>query len=269
MQSSQSTIVYNKKIADNYFKMRLSWSALEVRPGQFVMLRVSDGLDPLLRRPFGIFNVIGAKRGTGFSFKRPTGVEILYHVVGKGTAILSSKKPGERINVLGPLGNGFPEPEDARNVIMVAGGVGLAPMLPLAQRLKAGVLLFGARHKADTKIIAGFSGLGCRIRFATDDGSRGFKGFVTGLLADEIKPDSVIYACGPAPMLKAVALMAHRAGIRCFVSLESAMACGIGVCLGCAVKAAPLQAGYEAGVFRMVCSDGPVFDSMDIDWDTL
>lgn len=249
--------------------MRFSWSGAEVRPGQFVMLRVSDGLDPLLRRPFGIYNVIGAKTGTGFSFKRPTGVEILYHVVGKGTAMLSSKEPGEEVNVLGPLGNGFPEPREARNVIMVAGGVGIAPMLPLAQRLKAGVLLFGARHKADTKISAGFSGLGCKIKFATDDGSRGFKGVVTGLLADEIKPDSIIYACGPAPMLKAVAAVALAAHIRCFVSLESAMACGIGVCLGCAVKAVPHKAGCRPDGFRMVCSDGPVFDSTDIDWDAL
>ncbi len=269
MRASQATILHNKKIADDYFRMRLSWSGAEVCPGQFIMLRVSDGLDPLLRRPFGIYNVIGAKTGTGFSFKRPTGVEILYHVVGKGTAILSSKEPGERINVLGPLGNGWAEPLKARNVIMVAGGIGLAPMLPLAQRLKAGVLLFGARHKADTKIADGFTGLGCKVRFATDDGSRGFKGFVTGLLAKEIKPDSVIYACGPHPMLKAVAAIAHSAHIRCFVSLERTMACGIGVCLGCAVKARPHKAGYEADGFRMVCSDGPVFDSTDIDWDAL
>ncbi|MBI5236525.1 MAG: dihydroorotate dehydrogenase electron transfer subunit [Deltaproteobacteria bacterium] len=269
MQSSQAAILHNKKVVDDYFRMRLSWSGMEVRPGQFIMLRVSDGLDPLLRRPFGIYNVIGAKKTTGFSFKRPTGVEILYRVVGKGTAILSSKEPGERINVLGPLGNGWVEPEEARNVIMVAGGVGLAPMLPLAQRLKAGALLFGARHKADTKIVAGFSGLGCKIKIATDDGSRGFKGFVTGLLAKEIKPDSVIYACGPAPMLKAVAVIALASGARCFVSLERTMACGIGVCLGCAVKTGAHKAGYEADGFSMVCSDGPVFDSTDIDWDAL
>ncbi len=138
--------------------------------------------------------------------------------------------------------------------------------------MPAGLLLFGARSGNEAAITRDFTRLGCRVRVATEDGSRGTKGLVTGLLV--LKPDSVVYACGPLAMLKAVARIADKAGVKCLVSLERAMACGIGVCLGCAVLTRDHkgEAGGRAsgsGEFKMVCSDGPVFDSSEIDWERL
>ena len=234
----------------------LEWRPPAFRPGQFVMLRVSDGLDPLLRRPFGIYKVMAADAG----------VELLYQVVGKGTRILSMKRPGESLGLLGPLGNGFPVPATGAKVVMVAGGMGIVPLYPFARDMKGGVLLYGTRGSIEASVAGDFKQLDCKVKHATEDGSIGVKGYVTALLKAELTTDAVVYACGPAPMLKAVAAMAASAGVRCYVSLERSMACGIGVCLGCAVKGRPhADAGNK--LYKMVCSDGPVFDGDDIDWE--
>lgn len=265
MQSVESKILYNDRLAEGYFRLGLSWKSPELKAGHFVMLRVSDGMDPLLRRPFGVYRVIGAKgRAT-----RGTGIELLYRVVGRGTGILSSKRPGETLGILGPLGNGFPAPEKGQKVVMVTGGMGIVPLHLLAQKLgKGATLLFGARSKKETFLLNDFKGLGLKIKAATEDGSAGRKGLVTALLEKELAPDAVVYACGPVGMLKAVSRQCAGAGVRCFVSLERSMACGIGVCLGCAVRTINHEA-LENRNYKMVCSDGPVFDGKDVDWELL
>lgn len=265
MESAQTRILYNEQVAPGYFRLGLAWKTPPVVAGHFVMLRVEHGLDPLLRRPFGIYKVLGAK---GKRTLRGSGVEILYQVVGKGTRILSMKTPGERIDALGPLGNGFPAPPPGRKVILVAGGMGIAPLYLFAAGLKGGTLLFGSRDKSVARIAREFKGFDCRVRIATDDGSAGRKGFVTELLKEEAAPGSVVYACGPVGMLKAASRISEEAGALCHVSLERSMACGIGVCLGCAVKM-KARNEKENKNYRMVCSEGPVFDSREIDWDVL
>lgn len=264
MQSVESKILYNDRLAEGYFRLGLSWKTPEVRAGHFVMLRVSDGMDPLLRRPFGVLRIIGAKGRSS----RGTGIELLYRVVGRGTNILSAKRPGETLGILGPLGNGFPVSEKGQKAVLVTGGMGIVPLYMLAQRLGQGTLLFGARSKKETFLLDDFKGLGLRIKTATEDGSAGQKGLVTALLEKELAPETVVYACGPMGMLKAVSRLCVGAGVKCFVSLERSMACGIGVCLGCAVRTINHEA-RENRNYKMVCSDGPVFDSRDIDWELL
>ena len=263
MESRTLKILYNKEVSPGYFRLGLEWKAPRIFAGNFVMLRVSDGLDPLLRRPLGIYKVLGpvGKAGT-----KGNGVELLYRVAGKGTKILSLREPGEHINVLGPLGNGFPDPGRGKKALMVAGGMGIVPMYLLAGRLPSSTLLFGAGGAREAGIAKDFKGLGCTIKISTEDGSVGEKGLVTALLKEEITPCSVIYACGPEGMLKAVSKIAHEAGVRSYVSLERSMACGIGVCLGCAVKSKE-HGAQENKNYRMVCSDGPVFDGAEIDWE--
>lgn len=264
MQSVESKILYNEKIAEGYFRLGLEWKTPEVRAGHFVMLRVSDGMDPLLRRPFGVYRVIGAKGKAS----RGTGIELLYRVVGRGTGILAAKRPGEYLGILGPLGNGFPMPSEGEKPLLVTGGMGVVPLYMLAERLEGATLLFGARSKKETALLKDFRGLGLRIKTATEDGSAGVKGFVTALLEKELRKDALVYACGPLAMLKAVSRMCSDANVRCLVSLERSMACGIGVCLGCAVRTINHEA-TEMRNYKMVCSDGPVFDSEDIDWELL
>ncbi|CAG0970965.1 dihydroorotate dehydrogenase electron transfer subunit [Gammaproteobacteria bacterium] len=264
MQSVESEILYNDRLAEGYYRLGLSWKTPEVKAGHFVMLRLSDGMDPLLRRPFGVFRVIGAKGASS----RGTGVELVYRVVGRGTKILSAKRPGELLGILGPLGNGFPPLPRGKKAVLVAGGMGIVPLFLLAQKLRESTLLFGARSKKETFLLDEFKGLGLKIKTATEDGSAGVKGFVTALLEKELGPDRVVFACGPAAMLKAVSRVCIEAGVECFVSLERSMACGIGVCLGCAVRTVNHEA-RENRNYKMVCSDGPVFDGRDIDWELL
>ncbi|OGP21487.1 MAG: hypothetical protein A2054_00835 [Deltaproteobacteria bacterium GWA2_55_10] len=254
----KSEILYNERLSAGYYKLGLSWKAAKVVAGHFVMLRVSDGLDPLLRRPFGIYRAIKGR-----------GVELLYRVVGKGTEILSNKRPGERLGILGPLGNGFTEPEKGRKIIMLTGGMGIVPLYMLAESIESGTLIFGARSRKETFLLKDFRKFALKIKTATEDGSVGRKGLATDLLEEEITPEAIVYACGPMGMLKAAAGIAMNSGAKCMVSLERSMACGIGVCLGCAVKAKPHKDEKENRLYKMVCSDGPVFDSEDIDWDVL
>ncbi len=182
---------------------------------------------------------------------------------------MSNWKPGQDVDVLGPLGKGFPLPKDSSKVILVAGGIGIASFYLLAKRLPGALMLFGSRSEKEARLAREFKKLGLRVKLATEDGSVGAKGYVTELLKKEIKRDSVIYGCGPMVMLKEVARI--TSGTRCYVSLETAMACGIGVCLGCAVKVVgekgKLVSGYEN--YKMVCSDGPVFPADQIDWDKI
>jgi dihydroorotate dehydrogenase electron transfer subunit len=235
-----------------------------VKPGQFLMIR-TEGIskDPLLRRPFSVHGI-----GKGGA------ILILYRIVGKGTSLLSLAGEHDQISVIGPLGNGFRVPGPKQRAIIVAGGMGLAPMRFLAQSLP-----LEARHS--TKMLLGFStsqeavltdqirDLGLELSLATEDGSLGFRGAVTDLFDQLIDGDApekpVVYACGPNPMLKKIAQQTRRLNLTCYVSLEGSMACGLGICLGCAVKAARNQDAE----YYYVCKDGPVFSAEMIDWEAL
>jgi dihydroorotate dehydrogenase electron transfer subunit len=256
------SILYNKKIGPDYFRMALECPALAgmARPGQFVMVRVPDMPVPFLRRPFSVHRpLIEAEKLIGF--------ELLYKVVGKGTRVMSEMKAGDLLDVLGPLGNGFSYSKGLNRAFLVAGGVGVASLYYLAQRLSedsaAGMTIFlGGCSAADILCEKAFRAMGAVVMITTEDCSLGETGLITPVVDKTIhsdgKPD-VIFACGPLPMLKAVGDIAAAHGVPCQLSLESAMACGFGVCLGCAVETASADGGYWH-----VCKDGPVFDSRDV-----
>ncbi len=280
---AKAKIIYNKRVTDNYFQAAVMSAEISrvALPGQFVNIRVVDTNDVLLRRPFSIHRVEGEK------------IIFLYEVKGKGTEILSQRKEGEYLDIIGPLGNGFDLNWQTgklanRQTILVAGGMGVAPLVFLAERLVRveGVrckveekikplVLIGAKTKTQVLCENEFKKSGCEVKVATDDGSRGFKGWVTDLLdrhvceGGHIGPplQRIIYACGPAPMLKALAQIAGRNNIDAVGSLEAHMACGIGSCMGCVVKVARAQP--QAGddfEYKRVCKEGPVFDLKQIIW---
>jgi dihydroorotate dehydrogenase electron transfer subunit len=194
---------------------------------------------------------------------------MLYKVVGKGTAELSEKRKGESLYVLGPLGKAFELSGSDKSSILVAGGIGVAPLFFLYQKNSINKVKFLAGFGSSDEIIQAKSVLDLEIdlNIATDDGSEGYKGMVTGLLNDylmqkEFKTDFLsLYACGPLPMLKKVAGMAQEIGLYCYVSLETRMACGLGACQGCAVRSSS-----QGNSYLHVCKDGPVFSVRDIDW---
>ena len=255
----RAQILRNQNIKAAYWHclLKAPGIAKTAQPGQFINIKVCDGLDPLLRRPLSIHRVNGST------------IEVLYEVVGKGTAILSQRKPGEILDIIGPLGNGFSyqtEKKRRLNAILVGGGMGVAPLFFLAQQLKANrpLVLIGARTKELISCEKEFKSLGCRVFLATDNGSAGFKGKVTDLLKNVLlkAPDAkltVIYACGPQPMLKAISSFIKVRGLSAQLSLEEHMSCGIGACLGCVVKT-------RSG-FKRVCKEGPVFNAQDLVWD--
>ncbi|MFZ3072962.1 MAG: dihydroorotate dehydrogenase electron transfer subunit [Thermodesulfobacteriota bacterium] len=260
----KAVIIHNKSAGGDFYKIALKWKHGVVKPGQFVMLRVTGSYDPLLRRPFGVYDVL----------QNNGGVEIFYKVVGKGTSIMSGLMPGDTVDVLGPLGNGFPMPSVKQNLVMVAGGAGIAPFYLLAKNaVKKNVkvtLLYGARNSKEVKIAADFKKLGVKVKVSTEDGSVGKKGFITSLLEAEFKENTAVYACGPIGMLKEVSRVSAEHGVKSYVSLERSMACGIGVCLGCAVLVSKCSKGVEIEKgYDMVCSDGPVFKSEVIEWERL
>jgi dihydroorotate dehydrogenase electron transfer subunit len=235
-------------------------------PGQFAMLSpgavgVAERFDPLLPRPMAIFRSHAAPGGAE--------LEILYKIHGRGTALLASARAGERVRFVGPLGRPFPEPPPGSLALLVGGGTGIASLYELAARtLAAGVarvrVLLGARTDADLLGARDFEALGVALVVATEDGSRGERGFVTVPLERmlDAEPDAAVYACGPTPMMRRAAELAAARGRRCLVSLENPMACGFGVCLGCA-------APKVGGGFALVCRDGPVLEAETVDWERL
>ncbi len=252
--------------------------------GQFYMIQVGNTLDPLLKRPFSIFR-----------YKNNT-LKFLYRIRGKGTNSLSALRQGDTIQLVGPLGNGYQPPEG--NFIAVAGGIGIASIFPLLERFKKKAYLFyGARDKNELLMLSEAQKLSRDIFISTDDGSEGRKGFITESLKDFLdaqlcaptivsppgapRSDLKIYACGPAAMLKEVSRIVTSRNIKCYVSLEEHMACGIGTCLGCVTrvkgqsKTSWLSDGVreekeqatEDWIYKRVCKEGPVFDIEDIVWE--
>jgi dihydroorotate dehydrogenase electron transfer subunit len=229
----------------------------KARPGQFVTLRLVDGTGPLLRRPFSIHGLIWEAGAVA-------GIELLFKVVGGFTRRLSEMGPGRIIDLLGPLGNDFDVPDSAQRIWMIAGGIGVAPLVFLARSLAdkgadlaACALFIGGRTADDLLCLDRFSELGVPIHAATEDGTAGETGLVTQPLARAaaVTTPDILCACGPMPMLRAVAEIGAAHHIPSRVSMETLMACGLGACLGCAVETAGDENGY-----RHVCRDGPVFN---------
>ena len=253
-------IVSNQRVTDDTWLMGLRSEeiAKTAKPGQFVMIRVRPGLDPLLRRPFSICGV------------RDDLLLVLYRVVGKGTSLMTGLREGEGIRVLGPLGKGFAVPENSNSRLLVGGGIGIAPLVFLDQfhREKQIPFMMGFRSAKDIISPQRITGEDTSFLIATDDGTKGHPGPVTDLLEKHLSknPGEVaIYACGPKPMLRKVAQMTMPLRIPCQVSLESHMACGMGACQGCAVKA---SSGEEKS-YLYVCKEGPVFKAEEIDWEMI
>ena len=249
----QCRVIEQKKVCPQFYRLRLEagpW-ATKIRPGQFIHIRVSQGLDPFLRRPFSVHRSIGKS------------VEILYSVVGPGTQILSQKKKNDVLDVQGPLGNSFSlPPAGVKYVVMIAGGVGVAPFLMLADVLKRKpvelILLYGGRSQDQVFSLNEFKHNGCQVHVATNDGSAGKRGHVSELF-NQIPRNpkkTFLYACGPHPMMVAVQQFAFAQGLAGQVSCEERMACGLGACLGCVVKT---KTGYKTA-----CYDGPVFDLREV-----
>jgi len=260
MFQEKNQILWNKKVAPSYFNMGLTCGKgySDARPGQFVTVKLPNQTAPLLRRPFSIHKLIIKNHII-------QGIELLYKVVGTFTEKLSMCKPCDIIDVLGPLGNGFPVSDNLHKVFIVAGGIGVAPLVFLSAVLKEKSteysdfkVFIGGRSANDILCKNDFLNFGMNIIVTTDDGSEGEKGLVTVPLERELNislPD-VIYACGPAPMLKAVSKIAEKYAVPCYISVETLMACGMGACLGCAV-----EKRNDSSRYMHVCIDGPVFEA--------
>ena len=266
-----AAVISNTRLSDDYSVLALAAPAIAASalPGQFVMVKTSRGMDPLLRRPFSIFEVLRHDDGS------PRGITVLNKRIGKGTGLLYEVEAGARLECLGPLGRPFEPAAAPAEAWMVAGGVGLAPFVTLSEVLRArgtrATLFYGARRAADLHCAGIFERLGVRLVYATEDGSRGTRGFVTAPLeaalrglapADQVR----LYVCGPTPMMRAVAGIAAAYGRPCDVSLEQVMGCGMGGCYSCVVPAR--DAGGPPHHTRS-CLDGPVFDASRIVWDAL
>jgi dihydroorotate dehydrogenase electron transfer subunit len=263
----------NVSLARDTYRIRLQAPDLArtIRPGQFVMIRVPHSADPLLGRPFALYDTVHDDSGNGVA------IDIVYLVVGKVTSILGAMRENDRLEVWGPLGNGFPHLHGLDHVGLVAGGIGQTPFLAYARQLLgqkgyAGdparrevarvSIYYGVRTRDLAAGVEDFHSTGASVQLSTDDGSLGFRGFVTDLVAQHEAANHLV-GCGPEPMLKALAILAKRRGIPCHVSLESPMACGIGICFSCVAKVRTAD-GWD---YRRICVDGPVFDAAILeDW---
>jgi dihydroorotate dehydrogenase electron transfer subunit len=251
-------IVTNERDTDAYFRLVLRAPGIAplVQPGQFAHLRIPPLRDALLRRPFSIFQV----QGDTFS--------ILYKTVGKGTEALARMRPGEELSALGPLGHGFTLPlPGAEFPLLVAGGYGMAAMYLLAQRSpQKGIVFVGGRRRIDILCEPEFRAIGWEVRATTEDGSYGEQGLVTQPLHAELgrrAPGRKLFACGPTPMLKAVARLAADFDVPAELSMDEHMCCGVGVCLTCVI---PVKAG-DGWEYQRTCTEGPVFDANQIVWE--
>jgi len=270
------TVVENVRIALDTYRVRFECPALARRivPGQFLMLRLADRDDPLLGRPLALYDTVVSKSGAA------TGLDIVYLVVGKMTEALSRAAPGDSLETWGPLGNGFP-PRPTEHLVMVAGGIGQTPFLALAREALGGrsygeparavpkigrvTLCYGARNKDYLAGIDDFERLGVEVRVSTDDGTAGHRGLVTDLVhkvLDE-SPQARVVCCGPEPMMEAVANLTATRGVDCQVSLETPMACGIGICFSCVARVRVESGDWD---YRRTCVEGPVFDAKRIVW---
>ena len=268
-------VAENEALAQDTYRIRFECPELAGRivPGQFLMLRVAEREDPLLGRAFALYDTV--LDGSG----RPVAIDVVFLVVGKMTSLMAESRPGTNLEVWGPLGNGF-SAEPVEHLVMVAGGIGQTPMLALGQEFtgkrdygrgvppaQQATLCYGVRTK---ELLAGaedFRAGGIDLRIASDDGSVGHHGLVTEVLEqvlDESDHRSLrIACCGPEPMMEAVAKVAKARKVACEVSLETPMACGIGICFSCVVKVEQPDGQWD---YKRTCVEGPVFAAEKIVW---
>jgi dihydroorotate dehydrogenase electron transfer subunit len=268
-------ILENLPVARDTFRLRLDdpTTARAIRPGQFVMIRPASGTDPLLGRPFALYDIVRAGDGS------PAAIDVVYLVVGRGTAALARLRPGDRVTTWGPLGNGFGPPPGGP-VVLVAGGIGQTPFLALGRwwlgqvghgegptpRADSVVLLYGVRSRDLAAGVEDFEAAGIAVELATDDGSAGHRGRVTDLLArrlDRGERPAKVLGCGPPAMLEVLSRLVERHGIDCDLSLENHMACGFGACFSCV---APIRQSDGSVDLRRVCVEGPIFPAREVAW---
>ncbi len=245
-------VVSNKKLCPRFYCLAFEAPqvAKKVLPGQFVHIRTAGGFEPFFRRPFSVYR----------SLKH---VEIFYEAVGPGTKLLAEKKPGDSIDVVGPVGTPFTLPsKEIKQVVMIGGGIGIAPFLALSDVLKKKklelIVLYGGRTKEHVYSMKEFKANGCKVFVSTDDGSVGVKGRVSNLFSkiDCNPKTTMIYTCGPHAMMNAVQAFAREKNLKGEAACEEVMACALGACLGCSIKT---TSGYKT-----VCYEGPVFDLQEV-----
>jgi len=271
-------IVENVKLARDTYRVRFACPeiARTIVPGQFMMVRLAGLDDPLLGRPLALYDVVLDSAG------RPAAIDVGYLVLGKMTGRLATWGPGDELDVWGPLGNGFP-PEPTDQLIMVAGGIGQTPFLALGQEYlgrrqygnpprrfrpaKQVALCYGVRTAGLAAGVDDVRAAGIDVRLASDDGTLGRPGLVTELVRDALAETAgqnrLIVCCGPEPMMEAVAELCRANAARCLVSLETPMACGIGICFSCVAKVRQPDDGWD---YKRTCVEGPVFDAETIVW---
>jgi len=281
MYDKTVAVTENRPLTGGHFLLSVKSprQAKAIRPGQFAMLRILGRSDVLLRRPMSVYDVKPAdgQERRGGTRRSPEIIQFLYKVVGRGTQLMAELRPGDQLGVLAPLGHGFfaveylPQAKAADEVLHVAGGIGIAALLlPAKELAKLGVhqrLFFGARSKADLVGVEDFKPFVQHLALATEDGSRGYHGFVTQPLEDYLSRHqsrrSLMMACGPWAMLAATVELARHYGHPCLVSMENRMGCGLGVCLGCCIHVQ----GEGHSTYQRVCTEGPVFWAEKVIWE--
>ena len=245
-------VASNEKLCPKFYRLCIDAKPLKgkIQPGQFIHIRTNDGYEPFFRRPFSVYR---DKRY----------IEVFYEAVGPGTTIMSNMKKGDEIDVLGPVGTPFDLPDkQIKQVVMIAGGIGIAPFMVLSDVLKKRkldlVVLYGGRTRGHVYPMKEFKANGCKVHIATDDGSVGTHGRVSELFGKiNLDPETtMIYTCGPTPMMAAVQKFAKKYKLRGQAACEEIMACALGACLGCSIR--------TTNGFKTVCYDGPVFDLQEI-----
>ncbi len=250
-------LVKKEELLDGLYKF--SVDAKEIvdlaKPGNFIEIRINENLDPFLRRPISIYNL-----------DKENGIlEFIFQVKGRGTELLFKKKEGDLIDIIGPLGNGTFKFEEYENIAVIGGGIGIFPLYELSKQAKSAnkkvYTYLGFRNKDLVTLEKEFEDVSTTLTITTDDGSYKNSGFAINYLENDLEKNKIdcIYACGPLPMLKAVKKLAEEKNIPCQISLEEKMGCGMGVCLGCAVKTA--ASTEDNPQYLHVCKAGPVFDS--------
>ena len=254
-------LVKKEQLKKDIFKFSVKAPSIveNSKPGNFIEIRVSDQVEPFLRRPISIYN-LDRKNGV---------LEFIFQVKGKGTQILANKEVGSQIDIIGPLGYGTFKYENYNNIAIIGGGIGVFPLYELSKETKSDNrnvnIYLGFRNNDFVVLENEFKSVSDKLIITTDDGTYGKEGFAINFLKEDLEKDKIdcIYACGPLPMLKAVRELAIEKDIPCQISLEERMGCGLGVCLGCAVKTA--KSTKENPEYWHVCKGGPIFQAKDVE----
>ncbi|QBG47985.1 dihydroorotate dehydrogenase electron transfer subunit [Verrucomicrobia bacterium S94] len=260
MKQELTSVIEHDNFQGEYRILRLAAPVTgpQVKPGQFLGLQVPNLGERILRRPFSIYQA------------DTSGVAVLYKAVGRGTEAMANIKAGDEVSIIGPLGNGYPDPDPARIPVLVAGGYGNAALYILAQRMKKkGIAFFGGRSAIDILLVKEFEALGWDVRPTTDDGSLGTRGLVTDAFdpwaAEQNLQSLEVFCCGPNPMLKAIGDRAIEHNFTAWLSIDRHMACGVGACLTCVIKRKTEEENQWE--WSRCCKDGPIYESREVLWD--